>query len=128
MSMERIDCLSWRFVICLASFYVNGITWGFISSSGLFENALRNTYQLSSFKSILPGSIQIASMSISSVFASLLTIQCGLQWTIITGAFISTIGSILSAVIGEYWAFCFFYGLFIGIGEALMLVPVRIDD
>lgn len=125
MSLERTQ--RWRFVICFASFYVNGITWGLISSLGLFENALRNTFHLSAFKSILPGSIQIAAMSVASVFASLLTIQYGLRWTIITGAFIATIGSILSAIIGQYWAFCSFYGLFIGIGEALMLVPVCIE-
>ena len=117
--------LRWRFVICTASFYVNAIAWGFISSTGIFEDAFKNTYELSSFKSTLPGSIQIASMSILSVFASVLTIKYGVRWTTLGGAFISTMGSILAAVIGNYWAFCSFYGLLIGAGEALMLVPVN---
>lgn len=116
--------LRWRFVICGASFYVNAIAWGFVSSTGLFEDALKKTYQLTSFKSTLPGSIQIASMSVLSVFASVLTIKYGVRWTTLAGAFISTMGSVLAAVIGEYWAFCSFYGLLIGAGEALMLVPV----
>src|ERR1700728_2457269 len=81
--------LRWRFVICTASFYVNAIAWGFISSTGIFEDAFKNTYELSSFKSTLPGSIQIASMSILSVFASVLTIKYGVRWTTLGGAFIS---------------------------------------
>lgn len=133
MSIERptktnqtIDLtrLRWRFVICCASFYVNAIAWGFISSTGIFENAFQIVFHLSSFKSSLPGSIQIATMSISSVFASILTIQTGVRSTTIFGSIIATFGSILAAFIGSYWAFCVFYGLFIGIGEALMLVPV----
>lgn len=121
MSTRVIHC---RYVICFASFYINGIAWGCISSSGLFENALKSTYRLSSFKSILPGSIQIASMSASSIFASVLSVKYGIRWTTLTGVFLSTLGSILSAVIGEYWAFCSFYGILIGIGQAMMLVPV----
>jgi len=125
-SHEIIDLtrLRWRFVICAASFYVHAITWGFISSTGIFEDAFKNTYQLSSFRSTLPGSIQIATMSVLSVFASILTIKYGVRWTTVSGAFISTIGSILAAVIGDYWAFCLFYGLLVGTGETLMLVPV----
>ncbi|CAF1169753.1 unnamed protein product [Adineta steineri] len=115
--------LRWRFVICAASFYVNVITWGFISSTGIFEDSFRTTYELSSFKSTLPGSIQIATMSILSVFASILTIKYGVRWTTISGAFISSIGSILAAIIGDYWAFCLFYGFLVGTGETLMLVP-----
>jgi fucose permease len=134
MSIEVIDStddtrdltrLRWRFVICTASFYVNAIAWGFISSTGIFEDAFKNTFELSSFKSTLPGSIQIASMSMLSVFASILTIKYGVRWTTLAGALISTTGSILAAVIGDYWAFCSFYGLLIGAGEALMLVPVN---
>jgi fucose permease len=116
--------LRWRFVICIASFYVNAIAWGFISSTGIFEDIFKDTYQLSSFKSTLPGSIQIATMSILSVFASVLTVKYGVRWTTISGAFISAIGSIIAAVIGDYWAFCLFYGLLVGAGEAFMLVPV----
>ncbi len=118
--------LRWRFVICTASFYVNFNVWGFISSTGIFEDAFKTTYQLSSFKSILPGSIQIATMSVMSVFASILSIKYGVRWTALSGAFISTIGSILAASIGDYWAFCSFYGLLVGAGEALMLVPVSL--
>src|SRR5271156_481354 len=94
-SYDIIDLtrLRWRFVICIASFYVNAITWGFISSTGIFEDALKNTYQLSSFKSSLPGSIQIATMSVLSVFASILTIRYGVRWATVSGAFISAIGS-----------------------------------
>lgn len=114
----------WRYVICLASFYIHGITWGCISSSGIFEDAFECTYQLSAFKSILPGSIQIASMSVSSIFASILSMKYGIRSTTLVGAFLSILGSILSAVIGEYWAFCLFYGIFLGTGEGLMLVPV----
>ncbi|CAF1320096.1 unnamed protein product [Rotaria sordida] len=115
--------LRWRFVICAASFYVNAITWGFISSTGIFEDAFKNTYKLSSFKSTLPGSIQIATMSAFSVFASVLAIKYGVRRTTVSGAFISAIGSILAAVIGDYWAYCLFYGILIGAGEAFMLVP-----
>ncbi|CAF1340427.1 unnamed protein product, partial [Adineta steineri] len=124
LSHDTIDLtrLRWRFVICAASFYVNVITWGFISSTGIFEDSFRTTYELSSFKSTLPGSIQIATMSILSVFASILTIKYGVRWTTISGAFISTIGSILAAIIGDYWAFCLFYGFLVGTGETLMLV------
>jgi fucose permease len=119
--------LRWRFVICIASFYVNAIAWGFISSTGIFEDAFKNSYHLSSFKSSLPGSIQIATMSVLSVFASVLTIKYGVRWTTVSGAFISTIGSILAAIIGDYWAFCLFYGFLVGAGEAIMLVPVSIQ-
>ncbi|CAF2503166.1 unnamed protein product [Rotaria sp. Silwood2] len=124
-SHDTIDLtrLRWRFVICSASFYVNAITWGFISSTGIFEDAFKNTYQLSSFKSTLPGSIQIATMSVFSVFASVLTIKYGVRWTTVSGAFISAIGSILAATVGDYWAYCSFYGVLIGAGEAFMLVP-----
>ncbi|CAF3787791.1 unnamed protein product [Rotaria magnacalcarata] len=124
-SHDSIDLtrLRWRFVICTASFYVNAITWGFISSTGIFEDALKNTYQLSSFKSTLPGSIQIATMSVLSVFASVLTMKYGVRWTIMSGAFISAIGSVLAAVIGHYWAYCLCYGALVGAGEAFMLVP-----
>jgi len=137
MSIEVLDSsddtldltrLRWRFIICTASFYVNAIAWGFISSTGIFEDAFKYTYQLSSFKSTLPGSIQIATMSVFSVLASALSIKYGVRWITICGAFISTIGSILAAVIGDYWAFCSFYGLLIGAGEALMLVPVSFID
>ncbi|CAF1522221.1 unnamed protein product [Adineta ricciae] len=62
-------------------------------------------------------------MSVMSIFASILTIKYGVRLITINGAFISTIGSISAAVIGSYWAFCLFYGVFIGIGETLMLVP-----
>ena len=116
--------LRWRFVICAASFYVNAIAWGFISSTGIFEDALKTTYQLSSFRSTLPGSIQIATMSVLSLFTSILTIKYGVRWITISAAFIATIGSILAAVIGDYWAFCTFYGFVVGVGETLMLVPV----
>jgi hypothetical protein len=71
--------LRWRFVICTASFYVNAIAWRFLSSTGIFENPFKTTYQLSSFKSILPGSIQIATMSVMSVFASIWTIKYGVR-------------------------------------------------
>ena len=128
-SDETIDLtrLRWRFVICAASFYVNAITWGFISSTGIFEDSFQNTFQLSSFRSTLPGSIQIATMSVLSVFASILTIKYGVRWTTVSGAFIATIASILAAVIGDYWAFCSFYGLLVGTGETLMLVPVSLS-
>lgn len=116
--------LRWRFVICSSSFYVNAIVWGFISSTGIFQNAFQTVYHLSSFKSPLPGSIQIATMSISSVFASILTLQYGVRSTTISGSLIAMIGSIIAAFIGRYSTFCVFYGLFVGIGEALMLVPV----
>jgi fucose permease len=118
--------LRWRFVICIASFYVNAIAWGFISSTGIFEDIFKNTYRLSSFRSTLPGSIQIATMSVLSVFASVSTVKYGVRWTTISGAFISAIGSIMAAIVGEYWAFCLFYGLLVGAGEALMLVPVSV--
>ncbi|CAF0873696.1 unnamed protein product [Rotaria sp. Silwood1] len=120
--------LRWRFVICAASFYVNAITWGFISSTGIFEDAFKTTYQLSSFKSTLPGSIQIATMSVFSVFASVLAIKYGVRWTTVLGAFISAIGSILAAVVGDYWAYCSFYGLLVGAGEAFMLAVLAIPS
>ena len=87
-SHETIDLtrLRWRFVICTASFYVNAISWGFISSTGIFEDAFKNTFQLSSFRSTLPGSI--------------LFIKYGVRWTLIFGAFICTIRSILTVIIG----------------------------
>ncbi|UJR38427.1 hypothetical protein I4U23_031095 [Adineta vaga] len=122
---ETIDLtrLRWRFVICTCSFYVNVIIWGFLSSTGIFEDAFKITFQLSSFQSTLPGSIQIGTMSLMSIFTSILTIKYGVRRVTISGAFISTIGSILSASIGDYWAFCLFYGFMIGMGETLMLVP-----
>jgi fucose permease len=126
-SSTRSDLFArrWRFVVCLCSFYVNAIVWGFLSSTGLFEDALRTSFDLVSFQSILPGSIQIGTMSISSIFASILTIRVGVRWTTIAGSFIATLAFILSALIGDYWAFCLFYGVFLGIGKALMLVSVR---
>ena len=129
LSNQTIDLtlLRWRFVICIAAFYVNVIVWGFISSTGIFENAFKTTYQFTSFRSTLPGSIQIATMSVMSIFTSILTIKYGVRLITISGAFISTIGSISAAVIGSYWAFCLFYGIFIGIGETLMLVPVNFN-
>jgi MFS family permease len=124
-SCQTIDLtrLRWRFVICVASFYVNIVAWGFISSTGIFEDAFKTAYRLSSLKSALPGSIQIGTMSICSIFASVLTIKFGVRCTTVAGAFIATSGSILAAIVGNYWAFCLFHGLFIGAGEALMLVP-----
>lgn len=126
MSSTRVDFtrLRWRFVVCAAAFYVNVIAWGFISSTGMFEDALRTTFRLSSFRSTLPGSIQIGTMSVLSLFASILTIKFGVRRITIAGACIATLGSVLAAVIGEYWAFCAFYGLVVGAGETLMLVPV----
>ena len=117
--------LRWRFVVCAAAFYVNAIAWGFISSTGIFEDALKNNYQLPSFKSTVPGSIQIATMSVLSVVASVLTIKYGVRLTTVPGAFVSAMGSILAAIIGDYWAYCSFYGFLVGAGEAFMLVPVR---
>ena len=68
--------------------------------------------------------MQIGTMSIFSIFASILTIRVGVRWTTIVGSLIATVAFILAALIGDYWAFCLFYGVFLGIGEALMLVSV----
>lgn len=63
-------------------------------------------------------------MSVLSVCASVLTIQFGVRSTTVFGAVIAATGSIAAALIGQYWSFCLFYGLFVGAGEAMMLVPV----
>ncbi|CAF1041205.1 unnamed protein product [Didymodactylos carnosus] len=114
---------NWKFVICAASFYVNAIAWGFISCTGIFENAFKEVYDLSSFISSLPGSFQICSMSVFSILSSVLATKYSVRWTTLSGAIISSVGSLLAAVIGRFWSYCLFGGLMVGSGEAIMLVP-----
>lgn len=106
------------------SFYVNAFTWGFISSNGIFENAIKSFYQIPSFKSSLSSSIQIATMFVLNIFISILVIEYGVRRITISGACIASMGSILATVIRYHWSYCLFYGFVVGIAETFMFVPV----
>ncbi|XP_023236617.1 monocarboxylate transporter 10-like [Centruroides sculpturatus] len=113
----------WGWVVCFASFLVNGTIFGIMNSSGILFVKLKETFQGAAFSTSWVESISIGMTFLLSPIASVLTDKFGIKRTALLGGFLATVGMLTSSFVQQLPLLCLTYGVILGTGASLCYTP-----
>ncbi|XP_067128798.1 monocarboxylate transporter 10-like [Centruroides vittatus] len=113
----------WGWVVCFASFLVNGTIFGIMNSSGILFVKLKETFQGAAFSTSWVESISIGMTFLLSPVASVLTDKFGIKRTALLGGFLATVGMLTSSFVQQLPLLCLTYGVILGTGASLCYTP-----
>lgn len=113
----------WGWIVCFASFMVNGTIFGIMNSSGIIFVKLKETFKGAAFSTSWVGSISIGMTFLISPMASILTDKFGIKRTALLGGFLATVGMLASSFVQQLSLLCLTYGVILGTGASLCYTP-----
>ncbi|XP_022245308.1 monocarboxylate transporter 10-like isoform X2 [Limulus polyphemus] len=118
----------WGWVVCLASFWTNGIIFGVMNCYGVIFVKLKDQFEAThsddaAFLTSWVGSVSIGMTFLLSPVASILIDKIGIRRTAFLGGFLASLGMFLSSLIKNLELLYLTYGVVLGSGASLAYTP-----